>query len=101
VRALTLHLIATHHGNGRPFAPVVEDDSPPNVNLLMQEKNVLVTTTKRLAHPAHALGSGVVERFWKLTRHHGWWGLVLLEAVLRLADQQASANSRPPSDDEH
>ena len=101
LRALTLHLIATHHGYGRPFAPVVEDDSPPDVSLSIQERKVLVTSGERVAHPAHALDSGVAERFWQLTRHFGWWGLALIETVLRLADQQASANSRPPSDDDH
>jgi CRISPR-associated endonuclease/helicase Cas3 len=92
LQALTLHLIATHHGYGRPFAPVVEDDSPPDASLPMQEKLVLVTTADRQARPSHALDSGLTEHFWQLTRRHGWWGLAFLETVLRLADQQASAN---------
>jgi CRISPR-associated endonuclease/helicase Cas3 len=92
LRALALHLIATHHGYGRPFAPVVDDDWPPDVSLPMKEKLVLVTNAERLAHPPHALDSGITERFWQLTRQHGWWGLALLETVLRLADQRASAN---------
>lgn len=101
LRALTLHLIATHHGYARPFATVVEDDTPPDASLQMQENQVLVTSAERLAHPAHALDSGLAERFWQLTRRHGWWGLALLETVLRLADQAASANPQTYSKDEH
>lgn len=101
LRSLTLHLIATHHGYARPFAPVVEDDSPPDVSLPVKDKRVLVTSAERLAHPAHSLDSGHAERFWQFTRRFGWWGLALLEAVLRLADQQASANPQTHSSDEH
>jgi CRISPR-associated endonuclease/helicase Cas3 len=93
-RSLTLHLIATHHGYARPFAPVVEDDSPPDASLPLKDKEVRVTSADRVTHPAHALDSGIAERFWQLTRHHGWWGLALLETVLRLADQQASAKPK-------
>jgi CRISPR-associated endonuclease/helicase Cas3 len=95
LRALVLHLIATHHGYGRPFAPVVNDDAPPDVSLPMKEKMIAVTCTQRIEHPSHTLDSGVAERFWQMTRHHGWWGIAFLETILRLADQQASAN---PSD---
>jgi CRISPR-associated endonuclease/helicase Cas3 len=90
--ALALHLIATHHGYGRPFAPLVDDDTPPDVSLPMNGKTIAVTGTERLEHPAHALDSGFAERFWQMNRHYGWWGIALLEAVLRLADQTASAN---------
>ncbi len=93
-RALALHLIATHHGYGRPFAPVVNDKTPPDVSLPIQDKTVALTSAERIEHPAHALDSGIAERFWQLTRHHGWWGIALLETVLRLADQKASANSK-------
>ena len=97
LRALTLHLISTHHGYARPFAPVVEDDIPPDASLPMQDKEVLVTSAERLAHPTHALDSGIAERFWRLIRRHGWWGLAFLETVLRLADQNASAHPRTTS----
>ncbi|QDU47878.1 type I-G CRISPR-associated helicase/endonuclease Cas3g [Gimesia panareensis] len=84
---LILHLIAAHHGYARPFAPVVIDDDPPEVFI----ENVNITTADRLAFPPHRLDSGITERFWILTKRYGWWGLAYLEAVIRLADQQASA----------
>lgn len=92
LRELALHLIATHHGYGRPFAPLIDDDAPPAVSLTMKDQTVAVTAAERLEKPAHALDSGIAERFWQMTRHHGWWGIALLETVLRLADQTASAH---------
>ena len=92
LHALALHLIATHHGYGRPFAPLVDDDAPPAVSLPMTGKMIALTVTERLEHPAHALDSGIAERFWQMNRHFGWWGVALLETVVRLADQAASVN---------
>lgn len=85
---LILHLIAAHHGYARPFAPVVIDDEHPEVTV----NGVTLTTEQRKACPPHRIDSGIAERFWELTRRYGWWGLAYLEAVLRLADQQASAD---------
>jgi CRISPR-associated endonuclease/helicase Cas3 len=82
-----LHLIASHHGYARPFAPVVIDTDSPEVSVL----NITLTTNQRNA-PSHRIDSGIAERFWELTRRYGWWGLAYLEAVMRLADQQASAD---------
>jgi CRISPR-associated endonuclease/helicase Cas3 len=95
LRILTLHLVATHHGYARPFAPLLDDDDPPSVILPMNNKTITVTGAERLEHPAHALDSGFVQRFWQMNRHYGWWGIALLEAILRLADQTASANPKP------
>lgn len=90
-RVLTLHLIASHHGHARPFAPWVSDDAPPTVEITHDASRIHLNTDERLARPPHRLDSGVAERFWQLTRHFGWWGLAYLETALRLADQQASA----------
>jgi CRISPR-associated endonuclease/helicase Cas3 len=85
---LALHLIAAHHGYARPFAPVVADDEPPDVTV-----NAVTLAGSTRAHcPPHRLDSGIADRFWTLTRRYGWWGLAYLEAILRLADQQASAD---------
>lgn len=88
LRELALHLVASHHGQARPFAPVVLDEAPPDVTL--PDIGITLTSQQRSQFPPHRLDSGVTERFWALTRHLGWWGLAYLEAVLRLADQRAS-----------
>ena len=87
-RQLILHLIAAHHGYARPFAPMVLDSEPLDVAV----NGVTLTGATRLKCLPHRLDSGIAERFWTLTRQYGWWGLAYLEAILRLADQQASAD---------
>jgi CRISPR-associated endonuclease/helicase Cas3 len=85
---LTRHLIASHHGYCRPFAPVVNDPDPPSAGF----RALNVSAEKRKQNPAHHLGSGLSERFWRLNRRFGWWGLAYYEAVFRLADWSASAS---------
>jgi CRISPR-associated endonuclease/helicase Cas3 len=79
---LLLHLVASHHGRCRPFAPVVEDGKPVEVGCGRWRA--------RSDHGLERVGSGVSERFWGLTRKYGWYGLPYLEAVLRLADHRES-----------
>jgi len=93
-KALALHLIASHHGQARPFALVVADEKLPDVKVTSSGIALCLTSAERRANPAHALDAGFAERFWQLTRRHGWWGLALLESVLRLADQSASAHPK-------
>jgi len=99
-RDLALHLIAAHHGRGRPFAPVVLDDNPPDVGLELPDIRLSLTAEVRKHRPPHRLDSGIAERFWSLTRHFGWWGLAYLEAVLRLSDQRASQNEDTQEDND-
>ena len=100
-RDMMLHAIASHHGHARPFAPVVFDDSPPDVHLRLafppsgERLEVALSRTDRLQCPAHRLDSGISERFWRLNTRFGWWGLAWLETTLRLADWVAS--SQPSS----
>ena len=86
-----LHLVASHHGHARPFAPVVPDPEPPAISGRHDDVGITVSTAERAELVApHRLGSGVSDRFWRLTRQYGWWGLAYLEAVLRLADWYGS-----------
>lgn len=87
---LVLHLIAGHHGHSRPFAPVVNDAEPVEVAFSLFGANVRARSDTGLER----LDSGVAERFWKLTRKYGWWGLAYLEAMIRLADHRESAEER-------
>ncbi len=85
-RELLLHLIASHHGRCRPFAPYVADANPPNLALVVDGQKV----ERSAGHNLYEISSGVAERFWRLNRRHGAHSLSYFEALLRLADQQAS-----------
>jgi CRISPR-associated endonuclease/helicase Cas3 len=83
---LLLHLIAAHHGHGRPFCPVCLDEDPPEVSLAHDGAVFKIAKQRRrAARPLHQLDSGCTERFWRLTRKYGYWGLAYLEAILRWA----------------
>lgn len=89
---LLLHLIRSHHGHGRPFAPVVVEARPPEIAGELLGCALQVAAAERSAWtPAHQTGAGVADGFWRCARRHGWWGLAMAEAVLRLADWRASA----------
>ena len=68
-RELLLHLIATHHGRGRPHFPAKEADDP-----------------ERPGAAAQALVTATPQRFARLQRKYGRWGLAYLESLLRAAD---------------
>lgn len=83
---LVLHLVASHHGHCRPFAPVVEDDSDLQVEVTLQGDLFSASSN----HQLDSLSSGVSERFWRLNSSMGWHALAYLEAILRLADHRRS-----------
>ena len=83
---LVLHLVASHHGWCRPFAPV--EDPGPEVAIEWAHDGQQLTTSS--AHGLASIGATVVDRFWSLTEKYGWWGLAWLETLVRLADHCAS-----------
>jgi CRISPR-associated endonuclease/helicase Cas3 len=74
-RDLTLHLIAAHHGRARPHFPAKELFDPEGRGVDVQEA-----------------GLRVMERFARLQRRFGRWGLAYLESLVRAADYAASAH---------
>ena len=92
LRDLALHLIASHHGRCRPFAPVVIDTEPVCVDFALSEHQMHWKGPTGLER----LDSGVADRFWRLTRLYGWWGLAWLEALVRLADWRRSELEETP-----
>ncbi len=87
---LVLHLVASHHGHCRPFAPVVDNQNPVQVEQTILGIPMSACTDTQLER----LDSGVPERFWKLTRSYGWWGLAWLESLMRVADHRCSEDEQ-------
>src|SRR5262249_11633353 len=75
VRDLVLHLIAAHHGRGRPHFPADE-----------------AIDSERPESSAEVVAIEVPRRFARLQRIYGRWGLAYLESLLRAADIEASIN---------
>lgn len=75
MQEVVLHLIAVHHGFGRPHFPAdyVFDPEPKGANV-------------------EQLAIEIPQRFARLQRKYGRWGLAYLESLLRAADYAASAN---------
>ncbi len=68
-RDIVLHLIAVHHGRGRPHFPEIE----------AHDSDSLATVVESVVKDVPA-------RFARLQRKYGRWGLAFLESILRAAD---------------
>lgn len=88
LRELVLHLVASHHGWCRPFAPAIDHSEGKDIEVTLEHDTVCLRATTR--HCYSKLDSGVGDRFWRLVNRYGWWGLAWMEAVMRLADHRAS-----------
>ena len=86
-RDLLVHLVVSHHGNGRPLVPPVDDGTAAAVSAVVD--GVPVEAPADLAR----VDWGQPRRFRKLNDHFGPWGLALLEAIVRLADWRVSAGA--------
>ena len=88
---LLLHLIATHHGHARPWAPVCDDPEPVDVSLKnIGLPSIGLSAADRNAICYHKINSPLVSRFWRTVRKYGWWEAAFLESILRFADRRAS-----------
>jgi CRISPR-associated endonuclease/helicase Cas3 len=86
---LFLHLVASHHGWARPFAPVIVDNQATRLTYRLNEP-IRVELSALSNQTLAAADSGVAARFWRLNRRFGWHGLAYLESLLRLADHRVS-----------
>lgn len=91
IRDLTLWLVATHHGRGRPLPPVPPDDAPSAMRLDWPGGTTLEAPP---SDGRAAIGAGWPGLFARLNARFGPWGLAWLEALVRLSDHRRSAAER-------
>lgn len=84
-RDLLIHLVISHHGNGRPLVPPAKDGTGATVCGVVSGTRVEVAADLAIVdwdQPA---------RFRRLNNHFGPWGLALLEAIVIRSDHAVSA----------
>ncbi len=106
---LVLHLVGSHHGYSRPLPAIKEDPESQTLAISgeLVDGRFRVTPDDALRGRGEADGTfelstrsdlaetplalEMADRFWRLQAKYGHHGLAWLEAILRLADQQRSA----------
>ena len=86
-RDLVLHLVATHHGWGRPLLPVIRDPDPQKISYMFNGHRMELN--EDISEGSLVLD--MADRFWRLAERYGYYGLAWLESILRLADHQQSS----------
>lgn len=87
---LVIYLVGSHHGRGRPFMPAIEDSGMTNIKFRFLDQEIEFEGK----HDLEKLGNDWTERFWRLIRQYGYWGLAYLETLVRLADHKRSEEGR-------
>ncbi len=90
---LVLHLVLSHHGQGRPWPGIVPDPSPRLVSVT--HEGLPLEASTRLADD---FGAAACQRFERLVARYGHHGLAWLEAVFRLADHRRSEAEATPEE---
>ncbi|MFC7910333.1 type I-G CRISPR-associated helicase/endonuclease Cas3g [Streptomyces nigra] len=82
---LITHLVAAHHGRGRPLLPPVTDPDPVEVECTMPDGQQVTVTSA-----AMGVDWNGPDRFAALMDRYGPWGTAMLESIVRLADMSVS-----------
>lgn len=82
---LVVHLVLSHHGHGRPLVLAVEDRFTVRVSHKVRGRQVSVSGDLSIPDWTQP------RRFRALCERYGYWGLALLEAILRQGDHAASS----------
>lgn len=79
---LTVHLIASHHGHGRPLIPV-QDSTSVAVRVELNGVQANASTGQ--------VDTELEDLFWRLQAQHGYWNLAMLHGIIVSADHYVSA----------
>jgi CRISPR-associated endonuclease/helicase Cas3 len=81
---LVLHLVVAHHGYGRPLVTGVQDNGAIAVHARLEGTDIVASGDLQeidWEQPA---------RFRRCCERYGYWGVALLEAIVRQADHEVS-----------